>query len=172
MSTTVIVHQAAFKLPLKTVEGKELFVVVAQVGDSNCFEAGLDGRCGRMARAWQSMFFGTAESIMCDAIRYSSDFEGGMVRMSGEKATPEKYIARVRRQLAKAESLAVHTDGYFRAAFRSGTIFMWLAQFENKEIIYPADQAGLSDFLIDAEKGRWFEGYSFNYLTVNGPSHP
>lgn len=111
MSSTIIYHQLAGTIPAAHLGANEdYFLVMAQVGESNCYES----QTGRRARSWAATGFGTYEQVFTEEIGIASDLEGGMVRWKsmGTSTSPEAYIARVRRMLAMARSVNLSIEGF------------------------------------------------------------
>lgn len=110
MSSDIIYHQVAVRIPVAhTGLQEDLFVLMQQIGSSNCYEIGRNGRNGRRARAWTAVSFGTGKQILSDGIQTAGHTEGGMLKMGSatDYATPERYIRKVRSLLSDAMSTDV-----------------------------------------------------------------
>jgi hypothetical protein len=117
MSSEIIYHQIAVRIPAEHAGSSEdLFVHMAQMGSSNCYECAPNGSNGRRSRSWQPMAFGTAKDVLTWGIKCSGDMEGGMVKMGSASAygPPEKYIRKVRSLLANAAKTDVRRDLFYK----------------------------------------------------------
>jgi hypothetical protein len=111
VSSEIIYHQVAGIIPAAHLGASEdHFLVMMQVGSSNCYET----KTGRRAREWSATGFGTYEQVLTGEIGIASDLEGGMVRWKsmGTRTSPESYISRVRRMLAYARNVDLSAFGY------------------------------------------------------------
>jgi hypothetical protein len=105
MSSTIIYHAVGMTLPPDlTGLDEDIFLIAAQMGDSNCYEISRTGGNGRRSRSWSALHWGTADHIIEDAIRTGGGFEGGMIHLDHYRGytSPEQYIRRCRRLLAEA----------------------------------------------------------------------
>jgi hypothetical protein len=89
---------AVFRVPA-TAHGldEDRFVVAIEGGDSNVFERAT----GRPARSWTVGMIGTATQVLKQAVSAAASCEGAMLRPEGRRCTPEAYIRRIRRVLAR-----------------------------------------------------------------------
>ena len=107
MSSDIIYHQVAVRIPVAhTGLQEDLFVHLQQVGSSNCYEVGRNGRNGRRAREWTAVSFGTAKQVLTEGIQTAGHTEGGMLKMGSatDYTTPERYIRKVRSLLSEAQA--------------------------------------------------------------------
>lgn len=173
MSTSIIYHQIALRFP-KTFTGlaQDLFLIAAQAGSSNCYEAS----SMRRARSWQAMSFGTAEQIILRSIRTSSSCEGGALTVGSAsvRITPEQYITKVRNLLKNADNHDI-TNG--AVAFKDGFVTCQFVRMlpsigaePKKELIHPHDQDALSALFSDSEFMEHTQStYAYNFTNVIGP---
>jgi hypothetical protein len=78
------------------------FVIALEGGPNNLTERTRSGR-ERRVRDWYIGMIGTEVQVLRQAVRVAGDCEGMSLRLSGREATPEAYIRRIRRLLAKPE---------------------------------------------------------------------
>ena len=78
--------------------GGPRYVIACEGGSNNLTQRGPDGR-ERRVREWYIAMLGTRQQVMRQAVRIAAACEGGDLKPTGRCATPEQYIARVRRQL-------------------------------------------------------------------------
>lgn len=117
MSSEIVYHQACVRVPAEHAGSSEdLYVHLAQAGSSNCYEAGPNGRCGRRARSWQAVAFGTALEVLTWGIRVAGSTEGGMLKMgsASKECTPEQYIRKVRSLIASAAQTDIRRGQFYR----------------------------------------------------------
>jgi hypothetical protein len=107
MSSTIIYHQIIGRIPKDHAgTSEDLFLLMAQMGCSNCYENGRNGRDGRRAREWSVVSFGTANQVMALGMKLSGDCEGGMLKMgsASKHSTPETYVRKLRTMLKDAQT--------------------------------------------------------------------
>lgn len=176
MSSSIIYHSLGLLLP-PTLTGfaQELFLIAAQVGESNCYEIAPRGGNGRRSRSWSALHFGTEEDVIADAIRLAGGFEGGGLKLDryrGGDVRPETYIARARRILAAARD---HDLSRGSVRFKDGYVYAV------PEIRKPKGDGGfvretigwdnhdvVREF-IAATVGDPARGRAYNFFHVTGP---
>ncbi len=176
MSSSIIYHSVGmFLSPSLTGFAQDLFLIAAQIGESNCFEIAPRGGNGRRSRSWQALHFGTYEDVLSDAIRLAGGFEGGglkLDRYSGGDVKPETYIGRARRVLAAARDNDLtrgwipYKDGHVHAVPEKRTP-KGDGNFDRETIGWDAhDQVRefIASTLGDPSRGR-----AYNYFRVSGP---
>jgi hypothetical protein len=175
MSSSIIYHSVGLFLPpALTGFAQDLFVIAAQIGDSNCYECAPRGGNGRRARSWQALHFGTHDDVLSDAIRLAGGFEGGglkLDRYGGGDVTPETYIGRARRVLAAARENDLSRgwipfkDGHVHALPEKRTP---KGEGFDRETIGWDSRDQVRDF-IAATVGDPSRGRAYNYFRVTGP---
>lgn len=169
MSSSIVYHAVGIKLPpAMTGQAQDLFVIAAQVGDSNVYEHG-----GRRARSWSALHFGTHDDVLADAIALAGGFEGGGLKLDryrGGDVPPERYIGRARRLLAAAHDNDL-SSGWI--PFKGGHVSVALEKrgpggYSDRELIAWDEKERAHGFiaetLADAKRGR-----AYNYFRVYGP---
>lgn len=172
MSSTIIYHAVGMTLP-STLTGldQDTFLIVAQMGDSNCYEISRGGGPGRRSRSWSALHWGTEEGVIEDAIRLGAGFEGGSIQLDHYRgySSPEQYIRRCRRLFTEARG---RRDSAIQ--FKGGCVYAvpqkrtrrpgstWATDEETFEWHDPRVREMLSVALV--EKPR-----AFNLFRVSGP---
>jgi len=123
MSSTIIYHMVGMRLkPELTGQVVDLFIIAAQIGESNCYEAG-----GRRARSWDALHWGTAESVLADVIETAGGCEGGGLTLdrASKCVSPETYIRRGRRVLQEARTYRADEGALGGIPFGEGFVNVW-----------------------------------------------
>lgn len=115
MSYEIIYHKVGLKFPKEaTGHSEDLYAIVVQIGSNNCYETGNGpGGCGRRAREWSALAFGTRSQVLKQVIHFASYCEGGSVTMRHGKGnvTMESFITGMRSTLKKAEGNDITRGG-------------------------------------------------------------
>lgn len=106
MSSTIIYHLVAAKLPKATTGYlDDFFVVLAQMGGSRDYEGA--GCNSRRARDWKGLECGTYDQVMDSTIASAADCSNSSVKMKHAQGDvlPEQYITTIRNLLNKAQEI-------------------------------------------------------------------
>lgn len=164
MSSTIIYHQLGFRLPWQTYGLEEdHFLVVGQMGASNCYEG---WGSGRRSRSWQAVHFGTAQHVVLDRIRWGSDFEGRMVKMQHARGdiTPEQAIRQVRRLISDAADLNDFSSSFTYRGFGPVTCSL------KKTKIFGDEPGNLLHQICNQQRHHGGAmHYPYEFFAVNGP---
>lgn len=76
------------------------FLIAIECGSNNLTETGRDGR-ERRVRDWGIAMLGSLDQVMRQTVATASACEGGGLKVGGRTTTPEAYIRRARRLLAR-----------------------------------------------------------------------
>lgn len=129
MSYEIIYHKVGLKFPKEaTGHSEDLYAIVVQIGSNNCYEIGNGpGGCGRRARDWSALAFGTRDQVMKQVIYFASYCEGGSVKMRNGRGntTMESFITAMRNTLKKAEGNDITLGGI---PYKEGVIACVLRQ--------------------------------------------
>lgn len=163
MSSEIIYHQTCVRIPAEHAGTTEdLFVHAVQIGSSNCYEMGRNGRDGRRSRSWQAIGFGTSADVLTWGIRSAGDTEGGMLKLGGASkwCTPEQYIRKVRSLLAEAAT----TDIRFGHTYKGEHVGI---RIEWREDTKP--DAGKKVTGYDMSHSESVKAFWSRYVTEEGP---
>lgn len=115
MSYEITYHKVGLKFPKEaTGHTEDLYAIVVQMGSNNCYEFGNGpGGCGRRARDWSALAFGTRDQVIKQVIYFASYCEGGTVKMRNGRGntTMESFITSMRNTLKKAEGNDITLGG-------------------------------------------------------------
>lgn len=129
MSYDIIYHKVGLRFPKEAIgHSEDLFAIVVQIGSNNCYEFGNGpSGCGRRARDWSALAFGTRDQVMKQIIYFASYCEGGSVKMRSGRGnvTMETFITGMRNTLKKAEGNDITTGGI---PYKEGVIACVLRQ--------------------------------------------
>lgn len=81
------------------------FVVAIERGSNGLVEIGVSSGRPRLARSWSIGMIGTHRQVMRRATHAAAACESGSLRPGGRRCTPEAYISRVRRLLARPHDI-------------------------------------------------------------------
>jgi hypothetical protein len=176
MSSSIIYHSVGMLLPpALTGFSQDLFLIAAQIGESNCYEYAPGGGNGRRSRSWEALHFGTEHDVIADAIRLAGGFEGGTLKLDryrGGDVRPETYISRARRILASARD---HDLSRGSIRFKDGHVYAvpeirkprGNGGFDRKTIGW--DNRDVVREFIAATVGDPARGRAYNFFRVSGP---
>lgn len=107
MSYMIEYQAACFMLP-SGLRGltQTKFLIATESGSNNLTETARSGR-ERRVRSWDIAMVGTFDQVLKQAVVIASYCEGGGLKIGGRQTTPEAYIGRIRRLLARPREDAV-----------------------------------------------------------------
>jgi hypothetical protein len=102
MSYRIEYQWASFVLDATVAPGlpEPRYVIAIEAGSNNLTETDRLGR-ERRVRDWEIGMIGTKRQVLRQATRFASECEGGMLKPRGRSCSPESYIRRIRRLLAR-----------------------------------------------------------------------
>lgn len=171
MSSTIIYHVVGMRLkPELTGQDVDLFIIAAQIGESNCFEAG-----GRRARSWDALHWGTGEAVLADVIETAGGCEGGGLTLdrASKCVSPESYIRRGRRVLEEARTYRANEGALGGIPFGDGFINVWperateVGTAARRARLDWADRDTVKAFIADALQQPRRRAYAF--FGASGP---
>lgn len=171
MSSTIIYHMVGMLMPTSlTGQDQDLVLIAAQMGESNCFEMGHNGRNGRRARGWSALHWGTPDEVLADIIQTAGGFEGGGLKLDHARGdvTPEFYIGRGKRILKQA---GTNNLGLGPVPFKDGYVYPYLLDRSGEKkatVDYWKDRAAVQA-CISRIRSEPMTHRPYYYFDVGGP---
>jgi hypothetical protein len=175
MSSDIIYHDTIVRIPAIHANTKEdMFLHMWQIGSSNCYEIGSNGRDGRRSRSWEAAAFGTEQQVLIRGIQIGGGVEGGCLKVGGfsRSSSPESYIRRVRNLLRKAKETNALLGCSFKGDSLGFSAFVREKTSDDKEIEIPYNFREPESFTAFVERfnaERGFEQMAHRYFRVYGP---
>ena len=170
MSSSIIYHMVGMLMPTTlTGHDQDLVLIAAQVGESNCFEFGSNGRDGRRSRSWSALHWGTPDEVLTDIIQTAGGFEGGGLKLDSARGnvTPEFYIGRGKRILKQAQS---NNLAFGPVPFKDGHVYANLLDRtgDMKVSLYWTDREAVCAYMARI-RSEPMTHRPYYYLDVSGP---
>jgi hypothetical protein len=102
MSSHIIDELKAVKIPKEMFGRRDDFFILCELGGDNNM---IDSRTNKRARNWSAIAIGESWQVIEEICKTAGYFEGGMVKLSTGRATPEGFIRKCRKALESPDIL-------------------------------------------------------------------